>query len=555
MLTSPLLWGILCGGGLYLLLWYSRTQRVSQQRRTMRAIYSLSEEITAASTPSEIAQKLVAMLPQVIPAAAPQLYLVNRQAKTLERVPVDAQAETISTPLSGSLDGMMNAALLCFRNRTPLTIPDTRQSPLIKASASEELPRSVLFVPLVAHEEALGVMEVDYAERVGSFAPEDQAAVQHLANQVAASLKLQEQRAMQQQLFRSEKLAATGQMISGIAGDLKGPLETITRLSLSLTDLLSNDPGLASETRRLTSEAARASDVVARMLSFARQENAAPRHVDLGPLVQRLVQFREGQWRERGLTALNKFEPEALMVLGVEGQLEQIFLTLFLDVERRAEQTMDRRVTVKTSVLSGRALVEIGHAVTAGVEPESDDITPARDGGALSFDVCKTIAENHGGEIRIHRRAGVFAFEVDLPSTGARSGAPKKVAAPVAKVRPLTIMLVDSEPNASRPLLNLLTVRGHRVVPIAAEEAAEVAPRLQFDAVFWTARAGPGNWNEFRDRVQASVGAFVLVSDGYNQELASSMEQNGGFLLSRPVQEEALDRILGEIGSAQLKAS
>ncbi len=87
------------------------------------------------------------------------------------------------------------------------------------------------------------------------------------------------------------------------------------------------------------------------------------------------------------------------------------------------------------------------------------------------------------------------------------------------------------------------------MVPVAGEEAVDVAPRLRFDAVFWTARAGRGSWSEFLERVRSSVGSFVLISDGYDQHLAASLEQNGGFLLARPVEEASLDRILGEISA------
>jgi CheY-like chemotaxis protein len=114
--------------------------------------------------------------------------------------------------------------------------------------------------------------------------------------------------------------------------------------------------------------------------------------------------------------------------------------------------------------------------------------------------------------------------------------------------RALTIMLVDPDPGPQRQLLGLLSVRGHRVVPVAPEEAAEVAQRLRFDAVFWamrlTAAGGGVKWSEFRERARSSIATFVLVSDGYDIELARSIEEGGSFLLGRPIQQSELDRIL-----------
>jgi hypothetical protein len=107
--------------------------------------------------------------------------------------------------------------------------------------------------------------------------------------------------------------------------------------------------------------------------------------------------------------------------------------------------------------------------------------------------------------------------------------------------------LVDADAHASRQLMALLGARGHRVIPAAAEAAVDLVQRLHFDAVLWAVRVGRASWGEFHERVRGSVSAFVLISDAYNQELATSMEQSGGFLLARPVQEAALDRILSEI--------
>ncbi|MEO5923997.1 MAG: GAF domain-containing protein [Bryobacteraceae bacterium] len=537
-MQSPVFWGVFCGGIYFLVMWWLRTQRLNQQRQATRALYALSEEVIAASTPSGIAEKLADALPQLMESATAHLYLIQRDTQKLNRV---------ATNGSPAAEALTDAVTTCFRNRTLLMVPDTRNNSLVK-NVSETLPRSVLLLPLVSHEEALGVMQIDRTDRAGAFALEDQAAAQHLANQVASALKLQEQKALREQLFRGEKLAAAGHMIAGIAGELRSPIDSISKMSADISAILKRRddiPSVEAGLERVLGESKRAKEILSRLSSFTGEANSAPRHLDLGAMLRKLAEFREPAWQELGLQGQRKFDAGSVSVLGAEGQLEQVFLTLLMDVERRASNSTTREVFLKTNEASGNVRVEIGYSLPAGMEPESGEAE--MQDGALSLDVCSGIAQTHGGEIKVHRRPGVFAYEVLLPSVGRVMDAPR--ATEVAQdVRPLTLMLVDHEPGASRPLLKLLSSRGHRVVPVAGEEAVDVAPRLRFDAVFWTARAGRGGWSEFLDRVKASVGTFVLISDGYNQELATSLEQSGGFLLARPVEEASLDRILGEIG-------
>jgi signal transduction histidine kinase/CheY-like chemotaxis protein len=528
-MQSPVFWGVLCGGIYFLVMWWVRSQRLNQQRQAAKALYALSEEVIAAATPAGIAEKLADGLPRLMDAATAHLYLVHRESQMLHRVGSEPGAQ-----------GLAEAVATCYRNRTPLMVPDTRNNSLVK-NASEVLPRSVLLAPLISHEEVLGVMQIDRADRAGAFAPEDQAAAQHLANLVSSALKLQEQQALREQLFRGEKLAAAGQMIAGIASELRSPIEAISRLSVEVSATLKRRddiPAAEEGIERVMAESKRVREIVARLGSFT-DTNAAPRHLDVGAMLRKLVEFREPVWKEQGLQGQRRFDADAASVIGAEGQLEQVFLTLLMDVERRAADSPTRALALKTSEANGQIRVEIGHTLPAGVEPSGEE---------EGLDVCRGIVQTHGGEIKFHRRAGVFAYEVLLPRAGRGVEAPS--AMPVVRnVRPLTLMLVDHEPGASRPLLKLLSSRGHRVVPVAGEEAVDLAPRLRFDAVFWTARAGRGGWSEFLERVRSSVGSFVLISDGYNQDLAASLEQNGGFLLARPVEEASLDRILGEIAA------
>ena len=79
--------------------------------------------------------------------------------------------------------------------------------------------------------------------------------MQHLANQIATALKLQEQHSMREQLFRSEKLAAAGQLISDVANELRSPLQSISTLATAL--LSRNGDAYHTELESITTEASR----------------------------------------------------------------------------------------------------------------------------------------------------------------------------------------------------------------------------------------------------------------------------------------------------------
>jgi hypothetical protein len=53
--------------------------------------------------------------------------------------------------------------------------------------------------------------------------------------------------------------------------------------------------------------------------------------------------------------------------------------------------------------------------------------------------------------------------------------------------------------------------------------------------------------SDYQEKIRGHVASFVLVSDGYDAELAGSLESSGGFLLARPVREDDLERVLRQM--------
>jgi signal transduction histidine kinase len=542
-----------------LALWWTRERRLAINRRLLREFHALSEDIIAAGSAAEIAQKLVTVLPTVTQATGVRLYLYSRRTKALERVPTKLEPEPVAVPLDAPADGLGGAAVVCFRNRTLLNVPDVRRSPFVNADARLNLPRSAMFLPLLSQGEVMGVLEVGNARRIGYFSLEEQAAAQHLANQVAASLKLQEQQTIREQLFRSEKLAATGQLISGVASELRAPLESIVQLSNWLGSY-AGQPVPERELRMLGAASRRASEIVSRLVSFARPEDSAARHVDINALMANLMQFRDPEWRTLGLRVQNRVAPETAVVLGAQGQIEQVFLNLLVHAEQYASESPAKTICVSSTLIARRITVEIAYSVA--LNEHGVEIDPFAEGrspdGTLGLGVCQGIIQSHGGEIRFRNGSksdaiAMARFEIDLP-IARESGATEHKSAARKSAASMTVLLVDPDIGGQRQLLGQLSTRGHRVVPAAMEESADLAQRMRFDAAFWAVRPSAPGSSEYQERVRAHVPHFVLVSDAYDSELAGSLESSGGFLLARPVLDTDLDRMLKKMDSARDRA-
>jgi CheY-like chemotaxis protein len=396
-------------------------------------------------------------------------------------------------------------------------------------------------------------------------------------------------------LFRSEKLAATGQLISGVASELRAPIESILQLSISL-GAYGGRAVPERDLQMLAGESQRASEIVSRLVSFARPEDSAARPVDVNALVAGLMEFRDPEWKTLELRVQNRLATEPALVIGVQGQMEQVFLNLLVHAEQCAAEAPGKAIFAGSTMIGGRVLVEIGYATAPrgpersagdgladqgmdhtipdhGVpdrlsrapfsnDPFSPDelsnspfwkqasaATDAAETEAVGLAVWQGIIQSHGGEIRFRTRPGSARFEIDLPlAPAAGDDADSGDDARVSSM--LTLLLVDTDAAGQRHLTKALSGGGHRVVPTNVEEAADLCQRLRFDAVFWALRAGPTSARhgmDFQERVRAHVPVFVLVSNAYDPDLARSIESSGGFLIARPIQESQLNGVLKKI--------
>ncbi len=525
-----------------LFIWWVRERRMAIQRRSMRIFHSLSEEIIAASTPADLAKRLAGVLPRVTAATSVRLYLFNLRTRSLERVVSPVHPEPVAFAVDAPPPGLPTGVAVCFRNRRLLSIPDTRRTPFLKAASRSDVPRAALFVPMFAHQELLGVLELSIQERPHFFTREEQAAAQHIGNQVATALKLQEQQMIREQLFRSEKLAATGQLISGVAAELRAPLDTILALSTSLAATQSG--GFGRDLRALSAEARHASEIVSRLVSFARPEDSAAKPIEVNELLGRLLEFRQPEWKKQGLHVHSRLSADLIFVHGAQGQLEQVFLNLLVHAEQCAEQwshVSEKSISIATSLIARRILVEIAFPVAANGQDTLADDAEGGLSAAAGLAVCRGILQTHGGEIYYRTKGATAKFEVELPVEITRTTAASRE--PAKRLRPITALVVDPDVSAQRLLVVLLSNRAHRAVPVSSsQEAVDLVQRLRFDCVFFAASPANPNWMDMFERIRVHTAAIVLVTDGFDPELHRSGSEH--LALARPVQDADLDEVL-----------
>jgi GAF domain-containing protein/CheY-like chemotaxis protein len=524
--------------GVYL---WTRERRLRKQRERLRKTYQLGEEILSSPSAESILKRLSETLPEVLKVSRVEIYLHNRAARTLDSVAAEGE-EMISLPLLLPAGEPPSGAVACFQFRSGLAVPDAADSPFqVNTDAQGRPPRSLLFVPMLAQGEAVGVLKLGRHDRARNFSDDDQELAQHLANQAAVAIRLFEQRTVQERLFRTEKLAAVGRLISGVVNELRTPLSSIG--DLARRALASPLPAAVEhEVAAIALESRKAAEIVDRLVSYAAAEQAEARPVAIGALLRSLLEFREGDWKASGIRVRDLTTREPLFVLGSQGQLEQVFLNLLVHAEQSLADAPQKTITVRTSVLAKRLLIEISFSSPSLARKSMET--------AAVIGVTRSVVAGHGGEVRLIEKSNTDPrFEVELPITAKERAGPGPIAAGNgnAQATPvhLTVLVIESDETTQRQLVSLLSARGARVVPVEdADKGLELAHRIRFDLAFCSVHAPGLNWVELSERMQPRVGGFVLITDRYDAELAHDFESDGRYVLPRPVQEAELERIV-----------
>ena len=218
-----------------------------------------------------------------------------------------------------------------------------------------------------------------------------------------------DQRAMEGQLIQSEKMAAVGQLVSGIAHELNNPLTSIAGLSELLLEQAKVAPEARDHLRVIQTQAERAGRIVQNLLTFARKGTPERTPTDLNDVAARTALLIAYELRLRGITLEEHLAERVITVLADRYELQQVVLNLLTNAVQAvaaADRATGGVVRLETSVADGKAWLRVTDNGD-GVRPEHVSLlfTPfftTKDPGqgtGLGLSISYGIIEAHGGRL------------------------------------------------------------------------------------------------------------------------------------------------------------
>jgi two-component system, NtrC family, sensor kinase len=210
---------------------------------------------------------------------------------------------------------------------------------------------------------------------------------------------------LQAKLTHTEKMAAVGQLVSGVAHEVNNPLTAI----MGFADLLLANPEVTSDIKDdlqiIVQESQRTREIVQNLLSFARQTTPDRQPVNVNQVLRRTIALRSYDMGSHGIELAEHFDSRLPEIVGDAHQLQQVFLNILNNACDAVRETQKRgRVVITTEATAGLVEVKFSDNGTGISNPNRifDRFYTTKDvgkGTGLGLSICYGIVREHNGEI------------------------------------------------------------------------------------------------------------------------------------------------------------
>ncbi len=243
-----------------------------------------------------------------------------------------------------------------------------------------------------------------------------------------------ERKNLEEQVVQSAKLAAVGELISGVTHEVNNPLAVV----IGYSEMLLSEEDISEESKEaiksIHSEAERAKKVIQNLLSFARKHSPEKETIQINEILEKTLGLTDYELRKHSVEVIRELDPDLPETVGDPNQLQQVFLNLIINSQHAmSEMEGTRKLTVGSRVKEKQSANNTGSASVIEISfrdngpgiPEKIikkifdpfyTTKPKGKGTGLGLSVSFGIIKEHGGEIyaKQNEDKGVTFF-IDLP--------------------------------------------------------------------------------------------------------------------------------------------
>jgi len=359
-------------------------------------------------------------------------------------------------------------------------------------------------------------------------------------------------RQAQEQLLQSEKMAAVGQLISGVAHELNNPLTAILGYSQLLKADEPSQSRHADYLEKLYKQAQRTHHIVQNLLSFARQHKPQRTSVQLNHILEETLVLREYDMKLNNIVVHREFDPNMPPTPGDFHQLEQVFMNILNNaVDAIREKGGPGEIWIRTEAGGDHLKVEFTDNGPGVSNPHRIfdpfyTTKPVGKGTGLGLSICYGIVKEHGGEIQARNSPPHGAtFTVTLPLLPVPTPDAGKRVQPIAQFSG-TVLLAESEESVLQVEREVLSSAGGMIrVARSTREAIETLQSEAIDLIVAdvdmscaSSAASLYQWIEANRPDLAS--RVVFTTSQPDDQLPDGFQASGSVLLRKPFPLEKL---------------
>lgn len=382
----------------------------------------------------------------------------------------------------------------------------------------------------------------------------------------SAAAEIERQR---EALHQSEKLAAIGSLLAGVAHELNNPLSIVLGQATMLREEIGTVAGMASATARavkIEAAAERCARVVRSFLAIARQRKAETKAVAIVPLLEGSIDLMLHGLQTNGIAVTRDYADGIADAFADPDQVQNIVVNLLVNAMQALEEVDGHReIRIRAHAAPGDRMrivvADSGPGIAREVAQRIFDpfftTKPQGVGTGIGLSISRGLAEAQGGALAlVASPLGGAAFELTLPLAAAdavaEGTAPGIGDAPTPGGETRRAIVVDDEAEIAVLLAEALARAGYRcdVATSGREGQALIAANANaYDAVVCDLRMpdidGPAlfRWMQAHHPVLVDRTLFV-TGDALGPAAGRFLAESGRPVLEKPFSPPEVARLV-----------